>query len=279
MTTTVAPPARPARSNPGRPRRRLSRRSLILIGIASVVGTLALWELGSLAGLIPASVIPSASVVIAALGEQLVSPGFWGSLWLTVSSALLGIVIVTAISIPLSLAIGLSRFVRESTYIPIEFLKPIPPVALIPLTALLWGPSPTMKLFLIVIGALWPLLTQMVYGVREVSGIALQAAKSYRLGGWLTTTRVVVPSLLPFAATGMRVSAAVALIVAIVTEMVAGVPGIGQQITLAQVAGQLPEMYALILATGLLGLLVNAVLKLAERFVLFWHPSQRGERS
>lgn len=278
MTATVSTPARPTPAR-GRTRRRLGRTAQVAIGVASVVATLLLWQAASLLGLLPASVVPPISAVLGALGEQLTTELFWVSLWQTVSSAFIGLLIVTAIAIPLSLAIGLSRFVRESTLVPIEFLKPIPPVALIPLTMLLWGPSITMKLFLIVLGALWPLLTQMVYGVREVSGIALQAAKSYRLGGWLTTTRVVIPSLLPFAATGMRVSAAVALIIAIVTEMVAGVPGLGQQITLTQLAGQLPTMYALILATGLLGLLVNGLLRLAERSVLFWHPSQRGEQS
>lgn len=276
MSVSVAARSRAAQPR-RRARRRLKRGTLSLIGLASVIGVMLLWELASLVGLLPASVIPPISAILVAFGQLSVSEVFWTATWQTVSSAAVGIVIVTMISIPVSLAIGLSRFVRESVHVPIEFLKPIPPVALIPLTLLLWGPSPTMKLFLIVFGAIWPLLTQMVYGVREVSGIALQAAKSYRLGGWLTTTRVVIPSLLPFAATGMRVTAAVALIIAIVTEMIAGVPGLGQQITLTQLAGQLPTMYALILATGILGLLVNAILRFAERYVLHWHPSQRAE--
>jgi len=256
-------------------RRRVGARTRVLVGAASVAFVILLWQTASVAGWLPSTVVPSADAVFIALGSELASGTFWGEVGLTMSSSMLGLLIVLVIATPLSLAIGRSEFVRESLWIPLEFLKPIPPVALIPLTLLLWGPSPTMKLFLVVFGSLWPLLTQMIYGVREVSGVALSMARSYRLGWWLTTSRIVIPSLLPFTATGLRVSAAIALIISVVTEMVAGAPGIGQAITLAQTGGQLPSMYALIVAAGLLGLAVNAAFRVIDRFLLFWHASQR----
>jgi len=280
MTTTLGRrgSVTPSRGRASRSRR-LSTLQTVLLGTASVLALLGLWQTASAFGWIPASAIPSASDVLAALGASLTSPDFWTAVGKTVTSTAIGLGLVIVIATPLSLLIGLSRFARESLLVPLEFLKPVPPVALIPLTLLLWGPSPSMQIFLIVFGAVWPLLTQMTYGVREVSGVAMQMARSYRLGWWLTTSRVVVPSLLPFAATGLRVSAAIALIVAIVTEMVAGVPGLGQLITLSQLAGRLPEMYAAILAAGLLGLALNALLRLGERGALFWHSSQREARS
>lgn len=268
----------------GKPPPRGVRRSLsgsstgrMLLGVGGVVSALAAWELLTRLGIIPPNAIPSATQVLGAFAAQLVTATFWMSVWQTISVALAGLLLIVVIAGPLALAIGLIRPVAESTWFLIEFLKPIPPIALIPLGLLLWGPSPGMKLFLIVLGAIWPLLTQLVYGVREVNGVAEDMARSYRLGWRLTITRVVLPSILPFAFTGLRISAAIAIIIAIVTEMIGGAAGIGQDIVVAQSAGALSEMYALVLTAGLLGLLVNVAFRAAERPLLFWHSSIREE--
>jgi len=247
------------------------------LGAGAVVVVLAVWELLARSGAFPGGAIPPASDVLVQFAAQLGTGAFWAALWATLSVALLGLLLITVIATPLALLIGLIRPFEESTWFVVEFLKPIPPVALIPLGLLLWGPSPGMKLFLIVLGSVWPLLTQLIYGVREINGVSADMARSYRLGWWLTTSRLVVPSVLPFALTGLRISASIAIIVAVVTEMIGGATGLGQDIVVAQSAGALAQMYALILAAGLLGLLLNAAFRLAEKPLLFWHPSIREE--
>lgn len=249
-----------------------------VLGPVAVVAVLGLWEAVSRTGLLPAASIPPATKVMAAFGAQLLELQFWQALWNTLSVALLGLLLIAVIATPLALLIGVSRAVQESTWFPIEFLKPIPPVALIPLGLLLWGPTPGMKLFLVVFGAIWPLLTQLIYGFKEIDGVARDMSRSYRLGRWLTTTRVIIPSILPFGATGLRVSASIAVIIAVVAEMIGGVAGLGQDIVVAQSANALPRMYALIFAAGLLGLFVNFIFGAAEKPLLFWHPSQRKEQ-
>lgn len=263
-----APPAVSTKS----PRRRL----LSLLGPLTVVVAAAAWQLLSVTGSLPADVFPSALSVIGAFLAQLGSAAFWGTLGATVSSALVGLVILAAIASVAALVVTSSRFAYESTWFLIEFLKPIPPVALIPLGLLLWGPSPTMKITLVVFGAVWPLFVQLVYGIRQIDGLTLDMARSYRLGFVRTTRHVVVPALLPFALTGLRVSAAIAIVVSVVTEMIGGASGLGQSIVVAQSAGNLPEMYALIFATGVLGLVVNGAFRALEGPLLFWHASQRG---
>ncbi|WP_244250873.1 ABC transporter permease [Arthrobacter crystallopoietes] len=274
MSNAIQTLAAPATRDRRRAVAGLSRRWL---GTGPVVVLFLLWELASVTGILPVASIPPASDVIVAFGAQLVSGGFWLALWDTLSVALLGLVLIVLIAAPIALVIGLSRWWQESTWFVLEFLKPIPPVALIPLGLLLWGPSPGMKLFLIVFGAIWPLLTQLVYGLREVNGVAQDMAKSYRLGPWLTTTRLVFPSVLPFATTGLRISAAIAVVIAVVTEMIGGAAGLGQNIVVAQSANALAEMYALIIAAGLLGLGINLVFRFGEKPLLFWHPSIREE--
>lgn len=255
-------------------RRRL--RKLPWRGLVTVLVVLVLWQLASVTGVLPASTLPSVSDIGSAFVGLLGQAVFWGAVGQTLVSTFTGLGIVIVIAVPLSLVLGLSKVAHESSWLVVEFLKPIPPVAMIPLGLLLWGPSETMKVTLIAFGALWPFLTQLIYGIRQVDHVAIQMSLSYRLGVWLTTTRVILPSLLPFAATGLRVSASIAIIISVVTELIGGAAGLGRQITIAQSSGNIPAMYALIFTTGLLGLLINWLFLVIQKPLLFWHASQRS---
>jgi ABC-type nitrate/sulfonate/bicarbonate transport system permease component len=255
--------------------RTLSARTEALLGAAGLASVIVLWAIASATGLLSPNAVPSPLVVAEAFGALLASPGFWISLLNTLAVALAGVTIVILITVPLAMAIHGSMAVRESSWFLIEFLKPIPPVALIPLTILLWGPTKSVELFLVVFAALWPMLTQLVYGLREVSGTALDVARVYRLTPAQRTFNIVVPSLMPFAMTGLRISVTMALVVAIVTEYIVGIPGLGAMLSTTQVNGLLDRMYALIVAMGLLGLALNAGITLLNKPVLFWHASQR----
>jgi ABC-type nitrate/sulfonate/bicarbonate transport system permease component len=245
------------------------------LGVAGLVATVAVWWIACATGAVSPQSVPPPNEVFVALLALVVSAPFWLAAVNTVFIALVGVVIVILISVPLSMAIHRSRGFRESTWFLVEFLKPIPPVALIPLTILLWGPTKSVELFLIVFAALWPMLTQLGYGLREVSGTSLDVAKVYRLTPRQRTMRIIVPSLTPFAMTGLRISVSMALIVAVVTEYIVGIPGLGALLYTSQGSGALDRMYALIVAIGLLGLALNGLLALANRPLLFWHASQR----
>lgn len=251
------------------------RRTTPWARAASVLTALIIWQLSSMAGILPETSLPSAVAVFREWVSLLGDGTYWVAAWATLSSALTALLLVVLIGLPLGLIIGRIHFVRESTWFLVEFLKPIPPIAMLPLALLLWGPGTTMKLTLITYGALWPFLVQIIYGVSQVDATALRMSRSFRLGAWLTSSRVVVPGLVPFAATGVRVSASIAIIVSVVTELVGGVSGLGREIVLAHSAAELPRVYALILTTGVLGITVNFVLVRAERPLLFWHPTHR----
>ncbi|QVQ51212.1 ABC transporter permease [Spiractinospora alimapuensis] len=272
---TETPTASRSRRVPGRAEHSAVTRWTL--GVSAVVAVIALWESLTRVGVVDPNVIPSAGAVLGAWGEAVSGANYWTDLWATLSGALAGLAIAVAIGSVASFLIGLIRSVEESTFFVIEFLKPIPPIALIPLGLLLWGPAPTMKISLVAFGALWPFLTQMLYGLRQTNGVALEMARSYRLGWYLTLKCVHLPSLTPFALTGARISASLAVIVAVVVELVGGAAGLGQTITVAQANGLLPVMYAYILTAGVLGMAINLIFRAAERSLLFWHPSQRSE--
>lgn len=271
MSQTIARAARDRRPHP----RHLTGRAEALLGALGVVAVVALWALCSATGALSARAVPPPAEVALSFWRLLAGGAFWVSLLLTLVITVVGLAIVLVIAVPLAMAIHGSRLVRESTWFPIEFLKPIPPVALIPLTILLWGPTKSVELALVVFAALWPMLTQLVYGLREVSGVALDVARVYRLAPRQRLLRIVVPSLAPFAMTGLRVSLTIALVVSIVTEYVVGIPGLGAMLQTAQTNGVLDRMYALIVAMGLLGLALNGLLAALNRPLLFWHASQR----
>lgn len=251
---------------------------LSALGWATIVVLIVLWQVASVIGLLDSDVIPSAWSVFTTLFQLLFTGAFWADLGATVYSALSGLGLVLVIGSIAALCIATIRPVEKSTWFLIEFLKPIPPIALIPLGLLLWGPSPTMKITLITFGALWPFLTQMVYGIRQTNNVALDMAATYRLGRRLTVQHIILPTLLPYAFTGLRISASVAIIVSVVTELVGGADGVGQTIAVSQANGVLGTMYAYIITAGLLGVAINVIFGMLEKPLLFWHPSLRGDK-
>nr|WP_269809825.1 ABC transporter permease subunit [Kineosporia rhizophila] len=175
------------------------------------------------------------------------------------------------------IVIGSVPVLREFTASTIEFLRPIPSVALIPLVVLIFGSRPQSALTLVVYAATWQILMQVLYGVADVDPVARDTARSYRFSRWSIARNVVWPTALPYVVTGFRLAAAVALILEITAELVIGVPGLGKTIGVAQSSGAVSQTYALVIAVGLIGVLVNLAARTAERRVLRWHPSIRRE--
>ncbi len=245
--------------------------------VTGIVLLLALFEFVPLAGFVPAEYLPPLHRVVAALGDETGQPIFWYSLYETLRGWAIGLAIAAAAAIGVGVVIGSVPLLRAATHSTIEFLRPIPSVALIPLAVLLFGADLRSKLLLIVYASFWQILIQVLYGVQDVDPVARDTARSYRFSRWGTVRHVVWPTALPYAMTGLRLASAVALVLAVTGELIIGAPGIGQQIALAQSGGAVPALYALVVVTGLVGLGINALARLAERRVLAWHPSVRGE--
>lgn len=247
------------------------------LGLAGIVGVVAALEVAVRIGLLPQAWFPPPSRIVPAFVELAVGGELFAPVGQTLQGWVLGVVAATVVAVPLGVVIGSLPLAHRLTRFMLEFLRPIPPVALIPAAVLIFGSGLDMKVFLIAFGAFWPVLLQTVYGVHDVDPTARDAARCYGLGARAVLVRITVPSALPYLATGLRIASAIALILAVTSEIVVGVPGIGVRITDAQAAGGAEDvMYAWILAAGLLGWALNAVLHAVERRVLHWHPSYRG---
>ena len=225
----------------------------------------------------PIDYAPPTSQILVALGDLLGERTFWAALVDTLGTWALGLGIAMVAGIVIGVVLGSLPVVRAATATTIEFLRPIPSVALIPLVIVLYGPTVKSTLVLVVYAAFWQMLIQVVHGVADVDPVARDTALAFRLSPWARVRYVVWPTALPYVITGFRLAASVALILTITGELVIGSPGIGKEIDTAQQSSAVRAVYALIVITGILGVLANLLTRFVERRVLAWHPSIRGE--
>jgi ABC-type nitrate/sulfonate/bicarbonate transport system permease component len=244
------------------------------LGVAT---TLAALELLTRTNAISSRHFPPPTEMFSALADQVTTGEFWAAVGNTLEGWALGLAVAAAIAVPVGIVVGSSRPLYRSVRAVIEFLRPIPSVALIPLAVLIWGSGLESKVFLAAFASTWPLLMQTLYGVQDVDPVATDTARSFGFSRPQRLLYVTLPSAVPYIATGVRISAAVALILAVTAELVIGAPGLGREINIARQGGAVDIMYALIVVTGLLGWAVNVLFTRAERRVLHWHPSQRLE--
>ncbi|WP_258564345.1 ABC transporter permease [Streptomyces himalayensis] len=248
-----------------------------VLGGAGLAAFLALCEAVPRLGIVSADFFPPTSRIADAFVAELGDEAFWTALGDTLTGWALGLAIAVTAGILAGVVVSVVPYLRQATASTIEFLRPIPSVALIPLAVLLFGTELRSVLLLVVYASFWQILIQTLYGVQDVDPVAEETARSYGLGTWARVRHVLWPTALPYVMTGVRLAASVALILAVTAELVIGAPGLGSRIAVAQTSGAVPEMYALVVVTGLLGLLINVGARTVERRALTWHQSVRGE--
>jgi len=254
--------------------RRLANAAVPLLSVAAA---LALWELVTRTGVISTRDLPTMTTTVQELWRQVQTEHFWAAFGYTVRGWAFGLTVAAVLAIPLGILFGRSDLAASAFRVPIEFLRPIPSAALIPLLFLTLGTNIKSEVFLAAFGAFWPLLVQTMYGVRDVDPLALDTGRSFGVRPRERLIRIVVPSAVPYIATGIRIASTVALILAFTAELFMGTPGLGQLVNQAQAYGLTNQLYALALATGFLGVAIHLAFTAMERRALRWHPSQRVE--
>jgi len=245
-----------------------------VLGVAIFAGLL---EILPRMGVLPIRYFPPFSHMMSALIGELGTSEFWKVLLDTLKGWGYGLTIASVTGLIIGLIIGSSHFLVKITESSIEFLRPIPSVALIPLAVLLFGTDLRSTLLLVIYAAFWPMLIQVLHGINDIDPIAKDTAASFRFSKWAVLRHLIWPTVLPYLMTGIRLSASVALILAITGELIIGSPGLGKEIAVAQSSNALDKMYALVIVTGVLGTLVNIGVRTVERRLLRWHISVRRD--
>lgn len=235
------------------------------------------WQLLSTLRIINPEQLPSATDTFTQLGVLLRDLEFWRNIGRTMTAWAIGLAIATVVGTALGTLVGMIPFLRRATHTMVEFLRPIPSVAFIPLVILLYGLQMPAALVIIVYASFWQVLVQVLYGVADIDTVARDTARSFGLTRASQLRNLVLPTALPYLMTGVRLAAAVALILAVTAEMTIGNPGLGRQLTIASGIGNYTTVYAIVIVTGVLGLIINIGFRAIERRSLGWHQSVRGD--
>lgn len=282
MTVIDAPADAGSPSHPdtgARLRRGKNLRSArkVLLGTLGVIGFLVTWQLASTLRWVNPEQVPSAVDTFAQLGRMMTDLEFWRNVGRTMTAWAIGLAIATVAATTLGAIVGMVPFLRRATHTVVEFLRPIPSVALIPLAILTYGLQIQAALIIIVYASFWQIFVQVLYGVADVDTVARDTARSFGLTRGSRIRNLVLPTALPYLMTGLRLAAAVALILAITAEMTIGNPGLGRVLAVAAGIGNYTTVYAIVVVTGVLGLIINLGFRAIERRSLAWHQSVRGE--
>ncbi|MFJ5678032.1 ABC transporter permease [Streptomyces sp. NPDC093097] len=259
---------------------RRSRRDVGL-GILGVLLALGACEAVSRAGIVHRTYLPPASDVLARAVHLAGDSAFLDGIGATVRAWALGLALACAIAVPVGLLLGSVPVVDAAVRAIVEFLRPLPSVALIPLVSLLLGAGTETEVALITYASVWPILFNTMYGLGESEPLAKDTLRAFGFGRTAVLLRVELAGAAPFIAAGIRISAAVALILAVATELLSGFgEGLGIFIAQAQLATDgTRDVLAGVVWTGALGLVVNGVLVWGERRLFPWTPERRAVRT
>jgi len=259
-----------------------------LQGFLVPVAFLAVWQWLSVQAIVNPQILPAPTAVLVKWWEYLLpmeafDPARSGYLAWMFSGELIrdayaslyrvtvGFFVGAALALPLGLMMGASDRVYQLFNPLIQVLRPIPPIAFIPLSILWFGLGNPPAIFLIVIGAFFPILMNTIAGVRHVDGIYIRAARS--LGASQTTMflRVILPAATPYILTGARIGVGTAFIVVIVAEMIAVNNGLGYRILEAREFFWSDKIIAGMFSIGLLGLAIDTGMNRLNNHLLKWH--------
>jgi NitT/TauT family transport system permease protein len=198
-----------------------------------------------------------------------------GRVLATVLALMIAVCVAFGMAVPAGPALGSVARLRTATRVIVEFLRPVPSVALIPLVILLVGGGPEEKITLAVYAAAWPILYIRIYALGEIDPLLLETARSRGAGRIRVLVFVALPHAAPFVFTGVRMAGAIALIVVVSTEFLAGASrGIGNFIlTAGSGAGRMDLVLAATLVAGSIGYLLNEGLERFGRRPFRWIPA------
>ncbi|WP_433374596.1 ABC transporter permease [Streptosporangium sp. CA-115845] len=248
----------------------------LLCGALGVAGLFCVLEVVGRTGLIDPLVFPLASTVLGRAGALVTDGEFLSDVASTLGAWALGLLFTVALAVPAGFLLGGLPRVENALRPILEFLRPIPSIALIPLALAVFSDRFDMKVTLIVYAATWPVLINTMYGLKDVDPLAKETLRSFGFGKSAVLWRVSLPSTAPFIATGVRLASAIALIVAISAELLGGgAQGIGSYVLESGGSADATEyIIAAAIWAGIIGVITNGLFVLAERRIFRWHTAR-----
>lgn len=236
-----------------------------LLGGVLPVALVILWELLAKAGFLDPTALPAPSGVVTAAVQEASSGRLIEAVTHSLVVIAVGWLAGVVIGVVVGVTTGLLPPLRILTTASIDFARSIPAVALVPVGVLIFGFELRAEWFVVVFAALWPTVVTTTAAVAMVPQQLRSVATTLRLSPWSRTRKIILPAAMPRILIGMRLSMATAIVLTIVAEMTGNPAGVGYELVMAQNSVRPDTAMCYVVLTGLLGLLLNALLGLAER--------------
>lgn len=247
-----------------------ARHGARMASVAVVVVWVGLWAWAVQRGWISQVFLASPLDALRALAAG-IARGDWAHLaFATIERMACGWLLACAAGLLLGALIGISPALRAWLQPMLEVLRPLPASALMPVAIALMGLTPAMVLVVIAFGSVWPVLLATVHGFANIEPRLNEVARVLRLSRAGFIVKIGLPSALPDALAGMRLALTISLILAVVGEMLASQPGLGQTILLAARSFRSADLFGGVMLLGLIGWASNALVSLLERRALRW---------
>ncbi|MBJ6724358.1 ABC transporter permease [Geomesophilobacter sediminis] len=243
---------------------------------AAIAAFLLVWELLPRLGLIDPFLLPPFSGVIRALTRLALSGEIFGHVASSLRRSVAGFSIATAVGIPLGVLMGWFKRFEKVVDPLLQVFRNTSILALFPVFILIFGLGELSKVAIIFWGTVWPTLLNTIAGVKNADPLLIKSARSMGVSQFTLFWRVIIPAALPSILTGIRLSAANAVLILVAAEMLGANSGLGFMIFYNEQAYAIPEMYAGIVSISFLGWLVNWLLVLLERRVTGWKEQVQG---
>jgi len=241
-----------------------------LSGFMLVALVLGFWEIGCRTDWIDSNFLPPVSLISLTLMQLVVSLEIVQQFLITLKRVVAGYLLGASIGYVLGFACGYLPRVYHLLEVTVEWLRPMPSVALIPIGILLLGLGDPLNIFIIAWACSWPVFINTMDGVRSTDQVLLNTGRTFGFSSWAVVRKIIVPSSLPYVFSGLRISLGIAIAVGVIAEMVASGTGLGGFILNTSLSFRVPEMYAGIFTVGLFGYALNKLFLLVEGKSLRW---------
>ena len=259
----------------GHPRHLDLSAALQYVGLPFAI--LLAWEALSQAGIIRRSILPPPTRVLVTFVELLCDGQLLKHVCISILRVLEGSTAAAVLGIGLGIAVGLSRTLAKVTDLVIQVLKPIPPLAWIPMAILWFGIGELSKVYLIFLGAFFPILINSIDAIRQTDGKFVELARVLEVPRGKFILQVVIPGAFPAFMTGIRIGISVAWMCVVAAELIAASSGIGYMIMDARQLSQPDVVIVGMITIGVVGKLMDTQLKRLEGRLIRWKVTYDGE--
>lgn len=231
---------------------------------------LLLWELLPRLDVVPAALVPPPSRVAATFADLAANHGLASHLAASMVRFTLGLGIAIAIAVPIGTLMGWNQFLRRHALPLFQVLAPIPPPAWVPMAIILLGIGLPMQVFLVFLGAFYPVLFNTYQGVKDTDPRYIASARAFGASEFTLITRVLLPHALGFVVMGWKLGIALGLVMLVVSEMVGAHSGLGWLLIESKDFFRIDRMVVAMLVLGFIGWLLIEIMKYVETKLALW---------